>query len=35
MDIYLSKPMRIADLKLALEEADGLARESIVAAITH
>jgi PAS domain S-box-containing protein len=34
MDIYLSKPMRIADLKLALEEADGLARESIVAVTT-
>jgi hypothetical protein len=34
MDGYVSKPMRIADLKCALEEAAGLARESIVAVTT-
>ena len=34
MDSYISKPMRIADLKLALAEAAGLKSESIVVA-TH
>jgi signal transduction histidine kinase/ActR/RegA family two-component response regulator len=35
MDSYISKPMRIADLKLALAEAAGLESESIVLAATR
>jgi CheY-like chemotaxis protein len=35
MDSYVSKPMRLADLKLALTEAAGLESESIVAAAAH
>jgi PAS domain S-box-containing protein len=35
MDGYISKPMRIADLKSALDEAAGLRSELIVTAATH
>jgi two-component system sensor histidine kinase/response regulator len=35
MDSYISKPMRIADLKLALAEAAGLESELVVVAATH